>query len=713
MRPGLTGSAPWAWMREAARAYASVLFCDSVALGAWFALVTFTAPRAAIVGAASLAAAMLWARLLGLAVAGNLHLTNSLLCGLYVGAFHALDAALAAWLVIASGAVTLLTQWLSALTWRLGKLPLLSLPFVLVSWITALAAQLNAPPGEAWSFFAAAQAGVFGAAVDGFFVALGWLLLVPHPVSGALVFLGLLAASRYLALLAIAGYAAGALTMAWFAQPGVELIGFNFMLAAMAVGGIFTLPGRVSFCVAIAAAVFSAWLGAAFGAVLGPLHLPLLTLPFVLSVYVWLGGLGSRETGRAPQLSLDAPSSPEAAYERARLARARGGVAGSLPVLPPFYGEWCVTQAFDGPHTHRAPWAHALDFSVPGETTPGSGSRKAGGNAVVLGDFPCYGAPLLSPISGQVVAVRDDLADVNPGGVDTENNWGNFVLVRVPGSQHVLLAHLKQASVLVKRGEWVSGGQPVAACGSSGRSPEPHLHLHVQATERLGSPTLPFHLANVLVRGAGSRREFRLYHLPSEGDLISPAPRDARLAAAMHLPAGCSLRYHVLQQGASKTQLHELRSELTLLGQPRLSGVEGASAAFEDTSAVLGFYDRQGPVDPLLDMWVLALGLTPYSAAAERWGDHPALRLLPLGPLRRMLAIALRPLGGGCDSAYTRRWDDTMHAWVQRGEHRLRLVTGIEWLATTAAWIEPAGGVRRIDLEMFGRRSTAQFAAAA
>jgi hypothetical protein len=118
---------------------------------------------------------------------------------------------------------------------------------------------------------------------------------------------------------------------------------------------------------------------------------------------------------------------------------------------------------------------------------------------------------------------------------------------------------------------------------------------------------------------------------------------------------------------------------------------------------VLGFYDRQGSRDPLLDLWLLALGLTPLSAAADRWGDRPPMRLLPLGLGRRLLGALLRPLGGYCDSRYQRGWDDAVHAWRQDGEHRIRLMPGIEWRASTSAWIEPGQGVQRLRLDMFGR----------
>ena len=47
----------------------------------------------------------------------------------------------------------------------------------------------------------------------------------------------------------------------------------------------------------------------------------------------------------------------------------------------------------------------------------------------------------------------------------------------------VVLAHLKRSSVCVQKGEKISVGQAVGEVGNSGRSSEPHLHMHLAATE--------------------------------------------------------------------------------------------------------------------------------------------------------------------------------------------------------------------------------------
>lgn len=686
------------------RAYAAVLFCTSPRLGAWFALATCWSPRAALAGLIALVAAALWARLFSLSPAGEPHLVNSLLCGLFIGAFHAFDAVLLGWLIAAALFVTLASNWLTALLWQAGKLPLLSLPFVLACWMIALATQNN----RTAAMLAAPLSGNAGSFswswLDGFFTALGWLLLVPYPFAGAMIFAGLLVASRYLALLAVAGYLSGQAALLFFGRHESMLTGFNFMLSAMALGGIFAIPGRLSFVVALIGGALAGWIAIAFGSALQGLHLPLLTLPFIVAVWLWLGALGQRSTAAAPSLLLDAPSAPEASYERWRLAQVRGvgcGAPGSVALTPPYFGEWQVTQGFNGRHTHRAAWQHALDFEIVDD------GAKASGTGTEREDYFCFGAPLLAPVAGQVIAARDDLADMRPGEPDLANNWGNHVLLRTATGAYVLLAHLRQGSLHVLPGTWVAAGQAIGACGSSGRAPVPHVHLHVQTGETLGSATQPFHLVNVLVRQANGVREFRLCHQPQEADRITAAPRDERLAQAIGLPAGLRWRYRLTDASDGNETRADLCSELTLLGQSRLTTTNQASVAYEFTAAALGYFDRSGPGSALLDLWVLAMGLTPLSTAADCWHDRPSLDLLPLGLMRRLLVRGLIPLGAACQSTYHRRWDDTAHAWLQEGEHHFRLFPGWAWQARTRAWIAPGHGVARLELEAFGCTRTA------
>jgi hypothetical protein len=192
-------------------------------------------------------------------------------------------------------------------------------------------------------------------------------------------------------------------------------------------------------------------------------------------------------------------------------------------------------------------------------------------------------------------------------------------------------------------------------------------------------------------------REFRLFHLPGQDEEVSTALSDERLASAMRLSRDKILSYR-LRGPDGDTVVATLRAKLTLLGQSRLETGRGASAAYVETAAVLGFYDRNARRDPMLDLWLLALGLTPLSAVADQWRDRPPARLLPLSAGQRLLCDLLHPLGASCDSNYQRKWDEPSGAWIQEGMHIVRLAPGLVWHYETRAWIEPGVGIRRLKL---------------
>jgi len=294
------------------------------------------------------------------------------------------------------------------------------------------------------------------------------------------------------------------------------------------------------------------------------------------------------------------------------------------------------------------------------------------------------------------------LPDNKPGEVDNVNNWGNFIIIRLAGGLYVLLAHLQQGSIKVKEGQHVTTGTLLASCGNTGRSPQPHLHLQVQQTAELGSATFPFHLCSVVHHNEDRTLEYRVVTVPEEGDRIEPARPDDQLANQFHLPVGHRLSYILINEQRNTELRHHLTVELTLLGQFRLVSDTSASSAFEENNGVLAFYDRKGPRDLLLDMWVLANGLTPLTEIAHQWRDSPSAKLLPLNMLQKFILGIIRPLGCGLTSQYNRYWNDQDNMWIQAGEHTLH-AGPIRTSAKTEAVIDPEFGCRQISLKLSGK----------
>lgn len=171
--------------------------------------------------------------------------------------------------------------------------------------------------------------------------------------------------------------------------------------------------------------------------------------------------------------------------EQVRL-RWPGSKSEAVELAAPFEGEWVVMQGGRSSlinHHYGVPnQRDALDLValVDGQV------RK--GKARELEAYPAWGQTLLAPADGKVVAVVSDLRDNAIGETDHEHLAGNHVCIDLGDRRYVLMAHLQKDSVLVAVGDTVRAGQPVAKCGNSGNTSQPHLHLQVQSEANLFMP---------------------------------------------------------------------------------------------------------------------------------------------------------------------------------------------------------------------------------
>ncbi len=110
-------------------------------------------------------------------------------------------------------------------------------------------------------------------------------------------------------------------------------------------------------------------------------------------------------------------------------------------------------------------------------------------------DYPGFLEPVHSPVDGVVVtsvdAMRDHWSRTSPPGLvyfmaegvrellGPLGVMGNRIVIRSDEGHYVLLAHLARHSIVVDRDDRIRRGDVVAACGNSGNSTEPHLHLQV------------------------------------------------------------------------------------------------------------------------------------------------------------------------------------------------------------------------------------------
>jgi hypothetical protein len=135
----------------------------------------------------------------------------------------------------------------------------------------------------------------------------------------------------------------------------------------------------------------------------------------------------------------------------------------------------------------------------------GWGRRASGILPEALEGYFIFGEPVHAPCSGNVRKVENAHPDHRPGRSEYLPPAGNFVLLEC-GRAQVLLAHLMTGSVAVGPGDAVQAGQLIGRVGNSGRSTEPHLHLHAQtpsADGSLNADPLPFSVDGLVpVRGS-------------------------------------------------------------------------------------------------------------------------------------------------------------------------------------------------------------------
>ena len=179
---------------------------------------------------------------------------------------------------------------------------------------------------------------------------------------------------------------------------------------------------------------------------------------------------------------------------------------------------------------HRSRTAHRQDWRTLLATEPPT-------------RFVGFGLPILAPRTGRVVAAHDGEPDhearrsqlalisyalgqaarIRQG---VPAIAGNFVVIELAGGHaYVALVHLQKGSLRVGPGDCVREGQHLGACGNSGNSTQPHLHIQAMDSPDLsvaeGLPMV-FRRFRERPRGARGFRERRLA-VPGEGAVIEPA----------------------------------------------------------------------------------------------------------------------------------------------------------------------------------------------
>jgi urea transporter len=265
-------------------------------------------------GVLGLAASTLAAWLLGAdraLIRNGLFGFNGILVGIGLAFFLEFDPLLAVYIVL-GGAVSSVVMMALANFLGLWDMPALTAPFVLTAWLLLFAVYQFAhvrpspliapmpldPQAAVQTELRELPTGAGAAGLTAVNLAHGWfrgvgeVMFQDNLLTGVIFLLAILVNSRISAAFAALGSALGLLTALALGGNGVliyhGLYGFNPVLCAIALGGLFFVLTWRSAVYALVAAVFSTIVFAAIVVLLSPIGMPALTAPFVLVTWLFL-----------------------------------------------------------------------------------------------------------------------------------------------------------------------------------------------------------------------------------------------------------------------------------------------------------------------------------------------------------------------------------------------------------------------------------------
>jgi urea transporter len=558
--------------------YSQVFFSDNRIFAAILVVVTFVDPFAGFYGLVAVLFTNVTGILLGFnqfVVAKGIYGFNSLLVGLGMGIYFAPGWHLLLIVLLASVLTLFVSVTAEGVIGKYG-LPYLSIPFVISIWMVMLAGRDLTALGisqrgiftlnELYSLGGITfvriydwwQEMYFSPSLRVYFISLGAIFFQYNVLSGLIIAFGLLYYSRIAFTLSLLGFYSA---FVFYELIGADLdelnysyIGFNYILTAIAAGGFFIIPALSSYISVIFLVPMVALLTMSLSSVLSIFNLPVYSLPFNIIVLLFLYILKFRINNTNLMHTLFFQyNTPERNLYAFRNSTERLAHLHRVQLKLPFFGEWSVTQAYNGEHTHKEEWRHALDFEIydeEGKAFNGDGDRCE--------NYYCYNKAVLAPADGIIEDVTDNIPDNAVGEVNMIDNWGNTIIIRHEEGLYSKLSHLKEKSSGVKKGEKIRQGQTIARCGNSGRSFVPHLHFQIQATPYIGSATIDYPLSHYILRKEKAF-EFHSFDVPKKDSKVRNADDNRLSRQAFGFVPGKKLR---ISNSGGKTAEWEVQTNI-------------------------------------------------------------------------------------------------------------------------------------------------------
>lgn len=537
--------------------YSQIFFSENKLFAILLVIVSFLDFWAGTYGLLSVLTANILAYILGYnknSIKKGLYGFNALLTGLGTGIIFQPSIELTLIVIFAAVLTLFLTLALEGILAKYA-LPYLSIPFLLGIWAVILATKDFTALGlSERSIYTYNELYALGGKnlvnlydwfnnIQGFeslkiyFLSLGAIFFQNNIIAGIIIATGLLYYSRIAFSLSLIGFWSAYLFYdligADFSALAYTFIGFNYILTSIAIGGYFVVPSERSYTWTLLLLPVTVIITSGLGHVFAVWQLSIYSLPFNIIVLLFIYILKLRITKNKKLTdSFVKQKTPEQSLYLHHTASEELINKNYFPVNLPFKGDWTVMQAHNGDYTHKEKWRHAWDFVIFDEN-----NKQYTNKGDFCKDYFCFDKPVYAPASGIVSELIDGIQDNKIGDINTEQNWGNSVVIKHTEFLYSQISHLKEGSIKVRKGDFIKKGDIIGTVGNSGHSPYPHIHFQIQSTPYIGSETLDYPLYNYVVK---SDKKFKLisFGKPEIKQKIAAASSNKILENALHFVPG-------------------------------------------------------------------------------------------------------------------------------------------------------------------------------
>jgi len=553
--------------------YSIIFFFNNKLLASVIMLVSFFNFFAGLSGLIAVLVTILIANSMGfdkIQLKSGVYSFNALLTGIGMGTFFDPGWVFFSLLLLAALLTLVLSVTLSGWLYKYG-LPFLSIPFVITFWFIVLPSsqfenlgltqrniywmnEVYAIGGnQMLNFFQTIDTLPVYKMVDIYLRSMSSIFFQDNLITGLFIAVALLICSRIAFSLSIIGFVSAYLFAKFSGSAAASItyynIGANYMMVAIAIGGFFVIPSKFSYLWTVLLVPLTSLVLLFMSKFFGFFQLPVFSLPFSFVVILFVYFLIMRTNPSKLTLTPIQYYSPEINLYTYNNNKDRLSHFLYFPLYLPFWGEWTVTQGYDGKHTHKGDWGKAFDFMLLDYK-----SKTYMSSGLLCENYYCYNKPVLAPADGIVEDIIDNIEDNEIGKVNTTDNWGNTIIIRHMPGLYTQLSHLKKGSFKVSKGNFVKRGDLLAHCGNSGRSPEPHLHYQVQITPLLGSRTIDYPFAYYRQKEKSVQQLYQ-FSKPAEGTLVSGVTTNPVLRTAFDITPNSILRYSYLnEKGIEKSE---------------------------------------------------------------------------------------------------------------------------------------------------------------